>query len=62
MQAIHVKNDNRVIRTNNQNSAGQFESRLYVNNGETATLICRKHKTQTGAIRWAQKILVSPTV
>lgn len=36
---------------------GRFSSRLYVNNGETATLICAKHKTMDGVQRWASKVL-----
>lgn len=55
MQAIIATNGNRVVRTSNQNSAGVFESRLYVSKGETATLTCAKHKTLAGATKWAQK-------
>ena len=36
-----------------------FSSRLYVNNGETATLICAKHKTLAGAQKWAAKALAA---
>jgi hypothetical protein len=53
MNAVIAQNGNRVVRTCNQNSAGVFESRLYVNKGETATLICAKHKTLAGAQKWA---------
>lgn len=34
-----------------------FSSRLYVNGGETATLVCAKHKTRAGMQRWADKVL-----
>jgi hypothetical protein len=34
-----------------------ISSRLYVNNGETATLVCAKHKTLAGMQRWAAKVL-----
>lgn len=31
----------------------KWESRLYVNNGETATLTCAKHKSEAGVRKWA---------
>jgi hypothetical protein len=34
-----------------------FSSRLYVNRGETSTTICAKHKTLSGAHKWAAKVL-----
>jgi hypothetical protein len=34
-----------------------FSSRLYVNNGETATLLSAKHKTLAGAQKWAAKVM-----
>ena len=52
-----VKKGSREVYISNQNTAGIFESRLYVNRGETATLTHASHKTLTGAIRWANKIL-----
>ena len=55
MNKVIAQNGNRVVRTCNQNSAGIFESRLYVNKGETATLTCAKHKTLAGAQKWAIK-------
>jgi len=42
---------------------GRYSSRLYVNvdhsRGEfgDATLICKKHTTEAGAMRWARKVL-----
>ena len=39
------------------NSPKHYNSRLYVNHGETATLTHANHKTKKGAIRWANKVL-----
>lgn len=36
---------------------GPFSSRLYVNNGETATLTCAKAKTLKGAEKQAERML-----
>lgn len=55
MNQVIAQNGNRVVRTCNRNSAAMFESRLYVNKGETATLVCAKHKTLAGAKKWAEK-------
>lgn len=50
-----AKNGSRVVLSNNQNSAGVWESRLYVSGGETATTICAKHKSLKAAQKWAAK-------
>ena len=55
MNAVTAKNGSRVVYTNNQNTAGIFESRLYVSGGETATPTCAQHKTLAGAQKWAAK-------
>lgn len=57
-QAI-AQNGTRLVRSSNQNSANVYESRLYVNNGETATLSCAKHKTLAGAKKWAAKAVAA---
>ena len=54
---IITRNGSRQVISDNQNTAGVWESRLYVNNGETATLTCSKHKTESAARRWAAKTL-----
>ena len=36
-----------------------WSSRLYVYNGETATLSAAKHQTKTGAQKWANKVLAA---
>jgi hypothetical protein len=42
---------------NDRNSI--WHSRLYVNNGETATLTSAKHKSEAGARKWAAKALAA---
>jgi hypothetical protein len=49
--------DRRVVHSHANTEAGPWESRLYVNGGETATLVCAEHKTEKGAEKWAHKIL-----
>lgn len=46
----------RVITTAND-EGGPFESRLYVNSGETACHAHASHKTREGADRWARATL-----
>ena len=59
LETIKTVNGSRMVITDNRNSAGVYESRLYVNNGESATLTCAKHKSRAGAIRWANKTLAT---
>lgn len=35
----------------------QWDARLYVNNGETATLTSGKFKTEKGLAKWAARVL-----
>ena len=53
-----ITKGSRVVVINNQNTARVFESRLYVNGGETATLTCTTHKTLRGAEKWAGRTVV----
>lgn len=39
------------------NDGSRWSSRLYVNDGETATSITAKHKSRKGAEAWASKVL-----
>lgn len=50
-----AKQGSRVVLSSNQNSAGVWESRLYVSGGETATTITAKHKNFKAAEKWAAK-------
>jgi len=54
---FETKVGSRVVISNNQNTGGEWQSRLYVNNGETATLTAASHKTRQGAEKWARKVL-----
>lgn len=56
MNTTKIQNGTRVVMVTED--MGRFSSRLYVNNGETATLVCAKHKTLKGAQRWAAKVMV----
>lgn len=47
----------RQVVTTANTSEGPWSSRLYVNNGETATLTNASHKTEAGAQKWAKKTL-----
>ena len=40
-------------------SGALFSSRLYVNGGETATLVAAKHKSEKGAVAWAKKAVLA---
>lgn len=55
MQIKTAQNGSRLVISNNQNSDGLWESRVYVSFGETATTICAKHKTLASAQKWADK-------
>lgn len=55
MQIQTAKKGSRVVISSNQNTAGVWESRLYVSNGEIATPTCAQHKTLAGAEKWAAK-------
>ena len=49
---IHVNGSRMVVIVED---GKHVSARLYVNNGETATLTCWKGKTLKGAQQWAQK-------
>lgn len=57
MNMISAQNGSRIVYTNNQNTAGIYESRLYVSKGETATPTCARHKTLAGAKKWASRVV-----
>lgn len=57
LETIRTTSGSRVVITDNRNTAGEYQSRLYVNHGETATLQHASHKTRGGAIRWAKRTL-----
>lgn len=47
----------RVVHITANTADGPFDSRLYVNHGEDATLNVKKAKTLAGAIKQAEKML-----
>lgn len=55
MQTITAQVGTRQVITTSNDAAGPFWSRLYVNSGETATLLSATHKSLKGAAKWAQK-------
>ena len=57
MQAIEIANGSRKVIASRNDSASKWTARLYVNNGETATLVARKFKTENGVRKWAAKQL-----
>ena len=59
METFQIRNGSHLVRSN-ASLSGRWSSRLYVNDGETATLTFAKHKTREGAERWARKVLASP--
>lgn len=50
-----IRNGSRVVKISGFD--GRYTSRLYVNNGETATLNVKKATTLNGAIKQAEKML-----
>lgn len=57
MQTTTITNGTRQVVTSYEPEAGIYSSRLYVNNGETATLQTAKHRSEAGVARWAGKVL-----
>ena len=56
---IEITKGSRIVKSFTNGEGYSWTSRLYVNNGETATLTCAKHKTEAGARKWAAKVLAS---
>lgn len=55
MQQIEIAQGSRkVIATRN---GGKWQARLYVNNGETATLTARKFASVKGVEKWAGEVM-----
>ena len=55
MSQFTIKSGSRQVVVTVQGQS--YSARLYVNNGETATLQSWKGKTETGARRWAAKAM-----
>lgn len=57
MNQIEITNGRRKVIAFRNDETYPWEARLYVNNGETATLTCGKFKTEKGLRTWAAKKL-----
>lgn len=55
---FEIKSGTKLVRATS-NEHGVWRSRLYVNDGEPATLIAAKCGTERGARMWAQRALAS---
>ena len=54
---VTAQQGSRHVVTSANTDQGPFESRLYVNRGNTATQVSAKHKSLNGAAKWAQKVV-----
>jgi hypothetical protein len=57
MQQFETINGSRKVISSRNDDASKWFSRLYVNGGETATLVTGKHASEAGARKWAEKAL-----
>lgn len=57
MQTIEIVQGTRKVIAFRNDESCKWDARLYVNNGETATLTCGKFKTEKGLRAWAAKKL-----
>jgi hypothetical protein len=57
MQTIKIQNGSRQVVATRNDDGSKWSARLYVNNGETATLECGQFKTEKGMRAWATKKL-----
>ncbi len=54
---IEITNGSRKVIAYRNAEGGKWSARLYVNDGETATLTCGKFKTEAGMRKWAAKVM-----
>lgn len=57
MQTIEIANGTRKVIASRNDSESKWSARLYVNDGETATTVTAKFKTEDGVRDWAAKQL-----
>ena len=57
MFTITIKDGSRHVIATQNDEKSLWNARLYVNNGETATLVAKKFKSQAGVWKWATEIL-----
>lgn len=56
MNQIEITDGTRKVIAFRNDENSKWNARLYVNNGETATLTNGKFKTESGLRKWASKI------
>jgi len=61
MDQIEITRGSRKIIATRNDASSRWNARLYVNGGDTATLIARTFKTESGLRTWAEKILAAGT-
>lgn len=54
---FETRDGSHVVITTHGDGTPLYRSRLYVNNGETATSIAASHYTLDGAVRWITRTL-----
>jgi hypothetical protein len=59
MRQIEITAGTRKIIATSNGAGRPFTSTLYVNGGETATLIRAKHKSEAGMRKWADKVITA---
>lgn len=59
MTTLEIKSGSRKVIAFRNDDASQWNARLYVNKGETATLTSNKFKTEAGLRKWAAKVLAA---
>jgi hypothetical protein len=57
MKTLEVTNGSRKVIAFQNDERSQWNGRLYVGNGEIATLTAKTFKTETGLRKWADKVL-----
>ncbi len=57
MQQFETVVGTRKVISSRNDDASKWQSRMYVNGGETATLVTGKHATEANARKWAEKVL-----
>lgn len=57
MSQIEITKGSRKVIAYRNDEGSKWSARMYVNNGETATLTCGKFKTEKGLRNWADKVL-----
>ena len=57
MEQIRIGDETRFVIATRNNINSLWSGRLYVNGGETATLMTAKRKTEAGVRAWANRVL-----